>query len=80
MGSPSRECESSFEPKCPAADNMLARLPGALPWVYWGTDDYTGSRLNAVLLVLVLGLVSTTPGHFASIAVQGQIVNPPWGS
>ena len=55
MGSPSRECESSFEPKCPAADNMQARLTGALPMVYLGTDDYTGSRLSAVLFALVLG-------------------------
>ena len=60
MGSPALECESSFEPKCPAADHMLARLPGALPMVFLGADDYTGSRLSAILPVLVLGFVSTT--------------------
>ena len=50
------------------------------PYDILGTDDYTGSRLSAVLLALVLDLVSTTQGHFPFISVQGQIMDPPWGS
>ena len=80
MASPARGCESSFEPKCPAADYMLACLSGALPIVVWGTDDYTGSRLSATQPVLLLGLVSTTPGRVSFIADQEQIKDPPWGS
>ena len=54
---------------------MLARLSGALPRVFLGADDYTGSRLSAILPVQVLGLVSMTQGLVSFIAGPGQIVN-----
>ena len=68
MGLPARGRASNFELKCPAADHMRARLFGTLPVVVCGADDYTGSPLSATQPMLVLGLVSTTPGTVPCIA------------
>ena len=44
----------------------------------WNADDCTGSRLSATQPVLVLGLVSPTPGPVPLIAGPGHWGGPVW--